>query len=440
MAAQQSGSGFTRRGFLGVGAGAAATTLLAACSSGGGKSSSGSGGGGGKPLKFWNMPWGLTSFLTVDKQIVSGYKPKSGLPPVTYQQIQWANFTQTFSTAIAANNGPAVSSGGGTQAFLFESQGKIAYADDVLESWKKNGLYADFLPGLIDTMKTKNGYAAVPYNLDMRVWWYNKDLLDKAGATPPTDWNSYEKACAALKKIGVYGYGTGSGAGRFTGFHQLVSHMINNGGGLFDENKKVNAVTPENIEAMDWVIGLVRQGYVDPRSATYTSPNFFGQVNAGKFGMWWDSQGTPANVTNEAVKKASMVGDPLKSPSGKQGALFFPNNIMMYKNTPSQKGSEAFLTYYYQNMKPLWTKNTGIGLPPLKSIADVAYKDDPNIQKIVNVWQPIAKAWGAPGNNSVFLATTKVDATQPTINFAQRILSGKTTGKAALEQLQNALK
>src|SRR4051812_25067945 len=440
MPTQSSGAAFTRRGFLGVAGGAATAAFLAACSSGGGSSSGGSGGGSGKPLKFWNMPWGLTTFLPTDKAIVAGYKPKSGLPPVTYQQIQWANFTQTFSTAIAANSGPAVSSGGGTQAFLFESQGKIAYADHLLETWKSNGLYDDFLPGLIDTMKTKKGHAAVPYNLDMRVWWYNKDLLDKAGVTPPTDWDSYEKACAALKKIGVYGYGTGAGAGRFTGFHQLVSHMINNGGGLFDENQKPNCVTPENIEAIDWVLGLVKNGYVDPRSATYTSPNFFAQVSAGKFGMWWDSQGTPSNVTNASVKKALQVGDPLTGPSGKKGALFFPNNIMMYKNTPSQKGSEAFLTYYYQNMKTLWTKNTGIGLPPLKSIAEVAFTNDPLTKKIVDAWAPVSKAWGAPGTNAVFLGATKVDATQPTITFAQQVLSGKTTAKAALTQLQNAVK
>jgi len=438
MPAQQSGSSFTRRGFLGVAGGAAATAFLAACSSGGGGTSS-SGGGGGKPLKFWNMPWG-DKVLPEDKRIVAAYKPKSGLPPVTYQQIQWANFVQTFSTAVAANNGPAVSSGGGTQAFLFESQGKIAYADDLLESWKKNGLYEDFLPGLIDTLKTDNGYAAVPYNLDMRVLWHNKDLLDKAGATPPTDWDSFEAACKALKKIGVYGYGTRSGAGAFTGFHIIVSHMINNGGGLFDADQKPNCVTPQNIEAVGWVIGLAKAGYIDPRSATYTSDNFYAQADAGKFGMLWDGAGTLANISNAAVQKALAVNDPLTGPSGKKGALFFPNNIMMYKNTPSQKGSEAFLTYYYQNMKTLWTKKTGIGLPPLKSIADVAYTDDPNTQKIVKDWQPISKAWGAPGGNRVFLGTTKVDATQPTINFTQQVLSGKTTGKAALTTLQNSLK
>ena len=435
MASLPSGSGFTRRTLLGAGVSAAAVGVLAACStSGGGGSSKAS-----APLKFWNQPWGAPAFLTEDERIAAAYKPKSGFGKVVYRQVQWANFTQTYSTAVAANTGPAVSSGGGTQAFLFESQGKIAYADNLLDSWKKNGIYDDFLPGLVDTLKTKNGYAAVPYNLDMRLFWYRKDLLAKAGTTPPTTWDEFEAACKALKKIGVYGYGTYGGAGAFTAGHTLVAHMINNGGGLFDAEQSLNAVTPENIQAMEWVIGLVKNGYVDPRAGTYTSANAYAQMNANKFGMIWDGAGTPANVS-ASVSSNLEVGTPLTGPTGKKGALYFPNNIMMYKNTPSQAASEAFLTYYYQNMKTLWTKKTGIGLAPLKSIVKEAYADDPKTTAIVNNWQPISKTWGAPGQNTVFLNVTKVDGTQPMINFAQTILAGKTDAKTALTTLQNALK
>ncbi len=427
------GNGLTRRSLLSAGVGAAAVGLLAACSGGGGGASGAAG-----DLKFWNMPWGAPAFLTEDKVISAAYKPASGFGKVSYQQVQWANFTQTFSTAVAANNGPAVSSGGGTTAFLFESQGKIAYADDLIETWKGNGIYDDFLPGLVDTLKTANGYAAVPYNLDMRMYWYRKDLLEKAGADVPTDWDSYEAACAALKKIGVYGYGTRSGAGAFTGFHQIVAHMINNGGGLFDGDQNPDVVTDKNIEAVEWVLGMVKNGYVDPRSATYTSDNAYQQMDAGTFGMFWDGAGAPANVTPETAAQM-VVGDPLVGPGGEKGALYFPNNIMMYKSTPSQENSEAFLTYYYQNMKSLWTKQTGIGLPPLKSIADEAYADDPNTTKILNDWQPISKTWGAPGSNTVFQNVTKVDGTQPTISFTQAVLAGTVTAKAALETLQKEL-
>lgn len=142
MTSQHSGAGFTRRTLLAGAGGAAAAALLAACSSSGGKGGSGSSG----PISFWNMPWGGTTFNPMDQKITTSYKPKSGLPSVKYQEIQWANFTQRFSTAVASNTNPAICSGGGTQAFLFESQGKIAYADNLYSEWKKNGLYDDFLP------------------------------------------------------------------------------------------------------------------------------------------------------------------------------------------------------------------------------------------------------------------------------------------------------
>jgi len=435
MASQSTGSSFSRRGFLGIAGSVAATAALAACSTGGS-----GGGGSSKPLKFWNMPWGGTEFNPTDKKITLAYKPKSGLPKATYQEIQWANFTQTFSSAVASNTGPAVSSGGGTQAFQFANQGKIAYADNLLDSWKSNGIYDDFLPGLIDTMKTDDGYAAVPYNLDVRCSWYNKSLMAEAGVESPKTWDEYLAVCAALKKIGVYGFGLGSGAGSFTGSHILTAFMINNGGGLFNADKKPECVTPENIEAMDFILELVKNGYSDPAAATYTSANVQSQWKAKKFGFGWDGAGLAAGAVGD-VAGDLVVGDPLTSPSGKKGGLYFPNNIMMYKNTPSQKGSEAFLTYYYQNMKELWTKKTGIGLPPLKSIADTAeFKSDPNNVKILDEWQPIYKTWAAPGSAGLFynIANT-VDGTAPMLTFTQAILGGNVKSKDALTTLQTSI-
>jgi multiple sugar transport system substrate-binding protein len=436
MPAQQSGSSFTRRGFLGVGVGAAATAFLAACSSGGG--TGGSGGSSG-PIKFWNQPWGGTAFNPLDKQITTSYKPKKGLPSVTYQVVQWNNFIQTYSSAVASGTNPALSSGGFTQAFMFERQGKIAYADDLLDQWKKNGMYDDFLPGLVDTLHGKNGQVSIPYNLDMRVMWYSKSLLEKAGVQPPTNWDEYEKVCAALKKIGVYGYGTQGGSGGFTGQHNLVSHMINNGGGLFNADHQPDCVTPENIQAMEWVLGLVKNGYVDPRAVSYTPQNAQSQWKAGKYGMGWDTGGLANNLGGKWLTDV-VAASPLTGPTGKKGALFFPNQIEMYKKTPSKEGTEAFATYYYKNMAPLWTKKTGIGLPVLKSIADTPeFKQDANAVKIIQEWQPISKTFGSPGSNTVFYNLTTVDATPPLKDFTQAILSGRTTAKAALENLQKTL-
>lgn len=434
MSTSTAGSALTRRSFLGLAGAGMATAALAACSSGGtgGKSAPGI-------LKFWNMPDGGPSFLTLDKKITAAYKPASGLPKVSYQQIPWANFNQTFSSAVVSKTGPAVSGGGGTQAFQFAKQGYIAYADDLLDSWKSDGLYDDFLPGLIDTMKTEKGYVAVPYNLDMRVLWYNKALLEKAGAEAPTDWQSYLDAAAALKKLGVYGFSISSNSSGGDGFQALTGIMINNGGGLFDEEQKPNCVTQANIEALEWVVEMVKKGYVDPGNLGYSTSNTNSQWGAGTCAMGWDVPGLRQNVTG-SVQDDLVVGDPPVSAAGKKGALYFPNNLMMYTNTPSQKGSEAFLTYYYKHMAPLWTQKTGIGLPVLRSIAETKeFRSDPNSVKMIEEWQPICKTWAAPGGSALFANVSLVDSTTPMTTFGQTLISLKATPKEALQTLQSTL-
>lgn len=415
----------SRRGLLA----GAALAALAGCSPGGGTS---------KTIKFWNMPWGGTAFSPLDQKITLAYKPAAGLPAAGYQAVQWANFTTTFATAIVSKTGPAVSSGSGTQAFQFAARNYIAYADDLLESWKKDGPYEDFLPGVLSTMKTDKGYVAVPYNLDMRVLWYRKSLLEKAGVKPPADWQSYLDVCEALKKIGVFGFGIAAGS-QGNGAQALVGLLINNGGGLFNADQKPDCVTSANIEALEFVVELVRKGYMDPGSVSYSDTNEQSQWKAGKFGMGFEGPGLDQDLGGD-VQADMAVADPLTGAGGGKGAIYLPNNIMMYRNTPSQKGSEAFLSYYYRNMAPLWTEKTGVGLPVLKSIvATPAFRSNPNAVAAIEKWLPICKSWAAPGGDALFANVSLVDSTPTMTSFAQSVLSLQATPKEALTTLQNTL-
>jgi len=438
---QQSGAAFTRRAFIGAAGGIAATTLLAACTRTGG--STGGGNASGGVLKFWNMPWGTPAFLTEDKKIIAGFK-KGGFT-ASYQQIQWANFTTQFATGASSNTGPAVSSGGGTTSVLYAHDGKIQYMDDLINgAWTTNGLKDDFLPGMLDALKTTEGTTGVPYNLDVRPAWYNKKLFTQYGLQIPTTWDEYKTVCATLKTKGIYGFGVGSGAGNNIGFHAITGFMINNGGGWFDSNQKPAADTAANEEALDFVLELVRQGYSDPASSTYTNQNVYTQWQNHKIAYGIDTAGMAANVTG-AVSSEVAVADPLTSPSGNKGFLYFPNPMMMWNNTPSKTANQDLITYYYQNMAPLWTQKTGIGLPPLKSIAnDPTVSGDPNNQKIIQDWVTpgIFKTWGAPGNSGVFFnVANTVDGTQPTYTFAQQVLtpSNRQTAKQMLTAFQTTL-
>lgn len=400
--------GVTRRGFLGLAGAALAVPALSACNvSGSGGSKSASAGG---DLKFWDMPWGSQAYSTLGEKIVTGYSPAQGFGKATYQTVQWNGFYQTFSSAIASKTGPAVSSGAGFQAFQFAEQGAIAYADNFIESLKKDGTYDDFLPGILDTMKTDNGYVAIPWQTDVRPFWYNKALLDQASAKVPTTWDELLTAGQALKKIGASGFATGSGADNPLGSQTMVAMMINNGGGLFDPDGKPDCVTDANIEAMAFVRELANEGIIDKGAVSYTIDNLLSQWNGKKAGIGIHTPGLAARASE--VAKDLLVTSPLKSPSGTVGSWFAVNNLMMYANTPSQEASEAFLKYYLGRLHSYWETPVGLPVPVLKSIATADYfTKDLNQVAIVEKWIPVCKTYGARTAQS-FSALAAVDGGQ----------------------------
>ena len=137
-------------------------------------------------------------------------------------------------------------------------------------------------------------------------------------------------------------------------------------------------------------------------------------------------RGLAGNVGGD-VGQDLVVGTPLTGPIGQEGRALFPNNIMMYKNTPCQKASEAFLTYYYKNMKPLWTQNTGIGLPSSKSIAETAEfkanaEHGEDHQRLAADLEDLGRA----RRRGLFLERHQVDGTPAMNTFTQSILGGKS--------------
>lgn len=434
-------SGFTpgpisRRGFLGLAGAAVAVPALAACNVSGSSNSGGSG-GSSDPVKFWDQPWGTTAYNDLAGKITDAYTPAAGMGKATYQVIPWNNFYQTYASAIASGTGPAVSSGGGFQPFQFAEQGAIAYADNLLEAWKKDGTYDDFLPGIIDANKTDNGNAAVPWQLDARIMWANTALLKEAGAEVPTDFDSLLKAGLALKKIGVFGFGTGTGAGNNLGSHTMVAMMIMNGGGLFTPDGKPDCVIDRNIEAMDLVKEMANEGIIDPASVSYTTDNLYASWAKKKVGLGIASAALQAQAA--AVADDIEVISPLAGAHGDRAALHFVNSIMMYTKTPSQEASEAFMSYYFKNIHEYWDQNQVGGVPVLKSITESeSFKKSASQVKIVSEYIPVSTTYAAKGTK-LFAGLASVDGGQALTQFAQTMLQGKTDAKTALTKLQSGI-
>ena len=161
----------------------------------------------------------------------------------------------------------------------------------------------------------------------------------------------------------------------------MVFMMINNGGGLFTPDGKLDVLNERNVEAIDFILQLVKAGISDPASVSYTNDNHLAQWKNKKFAFGIYTAGLDQSL-GEPSGGDLLVASPLTGPHGDKASLAFGNNIMMYTNTPSQAGSEAFLDYYIKNMKTYWQQGVVTGLPVLQSIVDLPefQKSTTNVQ------------------------------------------------------------
>jgi multiple sugar transport system substrate-binding protein len=432
----------SRRNFLTAAAPAGVLPIvLDACSSGGSKSSSSS--GGSSPtgtISFWDGEVGTGELNTQAKKLTEAWT--DGKITGSYN-LMTGNDYEIIEAALAANKGPTVAGGYAYQAFQFADQGDILYSDNVVATMQKNGQYADYLPGLFDQLKNSKGYVAIPWGVDTRALWYNKTLLDKAGAAVPTDWNSFIAACKALKKIGVYGYVTAANSSNSAyGTHTLATFMINNGGGMFNESGEADTLYEPNVEAIDFLLEMSKDKYIDPGSVSYIDTDVYTELKAGRAGMALANATIPQETGGTPTNTPFAVMSPIKSPSGKTGTIQYLKNYQMYTKTPSTAASEKFLLWWNEQFvgsKGFYAQGITAAVPVRKSaIALPQVQADPNLVKIIKEWVPVAKPESARYGH-IFSGLATVDNGTPMVQCIQSILQGNTTAKAALTTLQNGI-
>ena len=392
----------------------------------------------GGTMTFWDMVWGSGAAYTASaKQTVGAYAPSGGSLGVTYQSVPWSNWYQTFTSAAASRTTPAVSSGAAFLPFSFIEQGVVAPADDLVKLLDTNKTN-DFLPGILDQMKTSQGYAAVPWSLDLRVLWTRTSLLEKAGADVPTDWDSFIATGTKLAKIGVTGLALAAGSTTTDAQHTVSALMINNGGGMFAADGTPDCVTERNIETMDFLRECVAKGIIDPNAASYTSDNLTGDWVKGRVGMGWAQTGLDKTLP-EADQSDVEVASPIAGPHGDKGTVYYINPLMMFTTTPSQASSEAFLAWYLDQIHTFWTEGVTTDLPVKQSIAQLpVIQENKNLVRSIDKWQPIGKTIGAQAP-AAFASLNAVDGGAASAGFVQQIVAGKTDSRALLETLQAGL-
>lgn len=390
-------------------------------------------------LQFWDMNWAGPEYIDTGKALVEKFNQEHPDIKVTYRTIPWKGWYTTFVTAIASGTAPDISTGAGYQAVQLYEQGAILPIDDVISEWKANGKLDDFLPNTIETLKYDDHYVALPWAIDIRVWYYRKDLFEQANIQPPTSWEEIKAAAKTLTKPDKDQYGMVT-AGDTLGAHLLLALILNNGGGLFTKDRALDVGSERNLEAMRYLGDLAQSRYIYPASAGYSGDDAISAFSQGKGVLFLNNPGISARLPKLADKIGILK--PPTGPHGDQGTIFWVNNIMLYKQSKHQAEAKIFLKWWSENQKELWTKGLLTQLPTRKSFAaDPFFQGNAETKFILDTYVPIAKTT-ATHATGIFPKLNDVEGEGVLQTLAQTLLQGKDVDasvKTAAERLKSIM-
>nr|WP_128379172.1 extracellular solute-binding protein [Streptomyces cavernae] len=169
-------------------------TALSACGS------SDSGNSSGKTTVEW---WNITTTQPAKKLWAQRAREfEAAHPDVTIKIVTLENEAYKSKMTALTTSGklPDIyhTWGGGVLKQQIDA-GLVEDLTDKVSSWT-----ADYVPASLTAYRFDDRTYAVPFDIGMVGFWYNKALFKKAGiASPPTTWSAYLDAVGALKDAGI---------------------------------------------------------------------------------------------------------------------------------------------------------------------------------------------------------------------------------------------
>jgi multiple sugar transport system substrate-binding protein len=249
-----------RLGGLGLAA-AAAGPALAACGSD--DDGGGSGGSGADlVLSTWNIPEDIKTYTKFAQDYMAAHQGVK----IKVQVTPSGDFNQWFTTQLAANKAPDIIRMTYQTYGRYASNGALVKLDDDLPSGYSDG----FVPSFWQAVKTDRGVFGLPQHTDTFATYYHKDIVEKAGVTPPTEldkawtWDEFRDVARKVKSAtGKYAFAYGF-QGVNTAYRWLpILYM--NGGKLLEDDLKTPAIDNDaGVAAIEFSRSWYADGLIPP--------------------------------------------------------------------------------------------------------------------------------------------------------------------------------
>ena len=312
--------------------------------------------------------------------------------------VSWNDVYTEVDTRIANNNAPDILN---IDVFAnYANEGLLLPVKD----YCPDDLFGDFFPSFIDQSIIDDTVWAVPDLASARALFYNVDILNEVGVEVPTTWAELQDVSQAI--IDYYDgeiYPWGIDMTTDEGQAAFAYYTWGNGGGFVDANGDWAVNSAENVEAIQFAISLVNDGFTNPNPATQTRYDLQDMFAAGKLAMVIAPNQLPTYVADKGGE-INMATAGLPANEGKaSSSVGVMDRVMAFKDdsAPDQAArNEAigkFLKFFYDPENYVgWVRMEGF-LPAVNSAVEALVAADPSFEAWLDVlggcqFYPTAKA------------------------------------------------
>ena len=351
---------------------------------------------------------------------------------LTVEVVSWNDIYTVVNTRLGGNAAPDI-----LNIDVFADY----QADDLLlpaTEYVSQETYDKLYPAFLEQSVVDGTVWAIPDLASARAMYYNKDILDAAGVEVPTTWDELREACKKIKEYDSSIYPWGIDMTTDEGQAAFAYYVWNNGGDFTDADGNWTLNSDANVEAIEYAIGLVNDGYTNSDPANETRYNLQDLFGAGKLAMVIGPNSIPTYIADNYAKANTPEEEQINfaftsiptnggNPSVSAGVM---DRFMCFDNDHSPEKLEAikeFFDFFYEDSRySEWVLMEGF-LPATKAGGEIVAKEDESMAPWVEIvgsckFYPTAKAEWA-------------DVKQGVINVEQKALLGENV-KELLDALQ----
>jgi raffinose/stachyose/melibiose transport system substrate-binding protein len=262
---------------------------------------SGSTSGGGsdvKPAKSGSVTWwGWTPDTPVAQRYIEEFNKDYPNIKVTYKNFENVDFRNTITPALDSGKGPDVfdlsPAGGSPDTWGAYALDLSSLAKDTLGSDWKSKIGGNYVKQLTSS---DGRFVSLPLGgMSAGFLWYNKNILDKAGAKVPTDYASWVNTCKKVVATGKTCFTMGAGGKDTfpTEMYHSIANTVDPGFFIKAATGKAKWNDPDGIKVLDIIKkmkadGIIASNALDGPQYPLANNEFMkGEAAMVQMGFWY---------------------------------------------------------------------------------------------------------------------------------------------------------